>query len=152
MNIAGKRLTAVLLPLLVVTMVVNLASCGTILYPERHNQPAGKIDVGVAFLDGIGLLFFIIPGVIAFAVDFSNHSIYLPHSRSSRLDGGHNYSALHFDGKPDMATIENMVRAETGKTIDLRQASVQVVRLDSAAGLDARFALYDAGNRVALAQ
>lgn len=152
MKIAGKRLTAAVIPLLVVAIVANLASCGTILYPERHNQPAGKIDVGVAVLDGIGLLFFIIPGVIAFAVDFSNHSIYLPHSHSSRLDGDHNYSALHFDGKPDLAAIEGMVRAQTGKAIDLRQADVQVLRLDSTADLDVRFALYDADKRVASAQ
>ena len=39
-------------------------SCGTILYPERRGQPAGKIDVGVAVLDGIGLLVFLVPGVI----------------------------------------------------------------------------------------
>jgi hypothetical protein len=55
-----------------------LASCGTILYPERRGQPAGRLDVGVVVLDGIGLLLFLVPGVIAFAVDFATGAIYLP--------------------------------------------------------------------------
>jgi hypothetical protein len=59
--------------------------CGTILYPERRGQQSGRIDVGVAVLDGIGLLFFIIPGVIAFAVDFSTGAIFLPGGRRSSL-------------------------------------------------------------------
>jgi len=66
-------------------LVFQLAACGTILYPERKGQVSGKIDVGVAVLDGIGLLFFIIPGVIAYAVDFSNGTIYLPGTAS--VDG-----------------------------------------------------------------
>lgn len=36
------------------------------------------IDWKIAALDGLGLLFFFIPGVIAFAVDFHNGTIYLP--------------------------------------------------------------------------
>ena len=35
-------------------LVFQLAACGTILYPERKGQVSGKIDVGVAVLDGIG--------------------------------------------------------------------------------------------------
>lgn len=52
--------------------------CGTILHPERRGQPAGKLDWKIVALDGLGLLFFFIPGVIAFAADFSNGTIYLP--------------------------------------------------------------------------
>src|SRR6516165_5877668 len=57
---------------------VFLASCGTVLYPERRGQPTGRLDVGVVALDGIGLLVFLVPGIIAFAVDFSTGAIYLP--------------------------------------------------------------------------
>ncbi|HRX75648.1 MAG TPA: hypothetical protein P5341_16175, partial [Hyphomonas sp.] len=35
-------------------------------------------------LDGIGLLLFLIPGLIAFAVGFSNDTIYLPGRRRRR--------------------------------------------------------------------
>jgi len=56
-----------------------VAGCGTILYPERRNQPpGGNLDWGIVALDGVGLLLFFIPGVIAFAVDFSTGAIYLP--------------------------------------------------------------------------
>ncbi|MFN3911446.1 hypothetical protein [Hyphomonas sp.] len=58
----------------------SLGACGTIMYPERKGQVDGRIDPTVAILDGIGLLLFLVPGVIAFAVDFSNGTIYLPGS------------------------------------------------------------------------
>ena len=52
--------------------------CGTILYPERRYQPHGDVDLKVVALDTLGLLLFFIPGVIAFAVDFTTGAIYLP--------------------------------------------------------------------------
>lgn len=56
-----------------------VAGCGMILHPERRNQPpGGDMDWGVFALDAVGLLLFFIPGVIAFAVDFSTGAIYLP--------------------------------------------------------------------------
>ncbi len=72
--------------LLVGTLITSLTACGTILYPERKGQTQGQIDPAVLALDGIGLLFYLIPGVIAFAVDFSNGTIYLPHGRHKLTD------------------------------------------------------------------
>lgn len=54
------------------------AGCGTIMYPERRGQPSGRLDTRVVALDAIGLIFFFVPGVVAFAVDFATGSIYLP--------------------------------------------------------------------------
>ena len=147
MNITSKALTSIVTPILTLTLIANLAACGTILYPERNGQKAGQIDPAIAILDGVGLLFFIIPGVIAFAVDFSNHSIYLPQGHSSKK-----FSQLKMHGKIDMATIGNFIRIKTGKTVDLQQSNVAVTRLDSVAELDARFALYGASSHIALAQ
>ncbi|WP_145111833.1 polyribonucleotide nucleotidyltransferase [Gimesia panareensis] len=59
-------------------LTCSLTGCGTILYPERRGQPSGPLDWKIVGLDSIGLLFFFIPGVIAFAVDFINGTIYLP--------------------------------------------------------------------------
>ena len=59
-------------------LATALSGCGTLLYPERKGQTGGRIDPSVAILDGLGLLLFLIPGLIAFAVDFSNGTIYLP--------------------------------------------------------------------------
>ena len=58
-----------------------VAGCGMILHPERRGQlPGGGLDWGIVALDGLGLLLFFIPGVIAFAVDFATGAIYLPPS------------------------------------------------------------------------
>ncbi len=58
--------------------------CGYVLHPERRGQTGGRVDPGIAILDGIGLLFYVVPGVVAFAVDFSSGAIYLPSDKSDR--------------------------------------------------------------------
>jgi hypothetical protein len=59
-----------------------VVGCGTILHPERRYQPQGvDLDWGIVALDTLGLLLFFIPGVIAFAVDFTTGAIYLPPSQ-----------------------------------------------------------------------
>lgn len=56
-----------------------LTGCGMILHPDRRGQPpGGGLDWSVVALDGLGLLLFFLPGVIAFAVDFTTGAIYLP--------------------------------------------------------------------------
>jgi len=67
-----------------VTLLVQVFGCGTIIYPERRGQKSGRIDPGIAILDGIGLIFFIIPGLVAYAIDFTTGAIYFP--------GGHRAS------------------------------------------------------------
>jgi hypothetical protein len=64
---------------------VSLISCGTILHPERKGQVSGRIDPSIAVLNGLGLLLYFVPGIIAFAVDFSNGTIYLPDGRQTSL-------------------------------------------------------------------
>ncbi len=55
-------------------------SCGTLFYSERKGQGSGKIDAGVAVMDSLLLLLFIVPGVVALIVDFNNDTIYEPGS------------------------------------------------------------------------
>ena len=102
---------------------LQVVGCGTIIYPERKGQKTGKIDTSIAILDGIGLLFFIIPGVIAFAVDFNNGSIYLP--------TGNSYTNLNEDEKDSLAlvkipsdkldlyTVTQVIKEHTGQIIKL---------------------------------
>jgi hypothetical protein len=70
-------------------MLLQLISCGTLLYPERRGQKSGELDLAVVLMDSIGLLFFIIPGVVAFAVDIDTGAIYLPpgHSKAKGRRG-----------------------------------------------------------------
>ncbi|MBF0479143.1 MAG: hypothetical protein HQL26_06635 [Candidatus Omnitrophica bacterium] len=112
-------------------LIVQLTGCGTILYPERKGQRSGRIDVGVAVLDGIGLLFFLIPGVIAYAVDFNNGTIYLPGTFRSSLDLK-NMKQVKFDSKHcTTASIEKIIKEQTGYEVKLNQNNVKVSRLKS---------------------
>jgi hypothetical protein len=65
-----------------VALVVQLTGCGWLLHPERRGQTSGRIDAGIAILDGVGLLLFLVPGVVAYAVDFVTGTIYLPGTAS----------------------------------------------------------------------
>lgn len=117
------------------TLLINLSACGTILYPERKGQRAGRIDVGVAVLDGIGLLFFLVPGVIAYAVDFATGTIYLPGGRHAALDNPldkNDMLVLHV-GKENLSreNIERVIYAQTGKDLNAANADVEVYKLDA---------------------
>jgi len=67
-------------------LLMNLTACGYFLYPERKGQQGGRVDPVVVILDGAALLFGILPGIVAFAVDFTNGTIYLPPGGSSAID------------------------------------------------------------------
>lgn len=111
-------------------LVVQLLGCGTILYPERRGQPAGRYDTDIVILDAIGLLFFIVPGVVAFGVDFSTGAIYLPKggkSKSSQIFGQTEIYQLEL-GTRDAAGIAAAVEEQTGLVINLHSRSVTVLR------------------------
>lgn len=72
-----RRLSAVFLAVLCL-LPLPCAGCGTLFYPERRGQDSGDIDPTVAILDGVGLLFFVVPGLVAYVIDFSTGAIYLP--------------------------------------------------------------------------
>lgn len=121
-------------------MVVQLTACGMILYPERKGQRPGRIDPGVAILDGIGLFFFIIPGVIAFAVDFGTGAIYLP---GHRADSGALPETTVVKTDPallDESYIEAVVESHTGKKVDLSAEGVVLRELRSPDALHAAYA------------
>lgn len=119
---------------LVAALALQTAGCGTILHPERRGQRGGRLDVGVVVLDAIGLLFFVIPGVIAFAVDFSNGTIYLPGGGPGIL------SEIRFDktGDPKSA-VEAALLARTGRAVKLDAPGAEVVALGSLDEMRTRF-------------
>lgn len=136
-------------------LVIQLAGCGTLLYPERRGQTSGDIDPGVAILNGIGLLFFIIPGLVAYAIDFSTGAIYLPPNRKAELESvmaldglrveqENGRTVVHVD--PDRLTpelVDTIVEAATGVTEGTSHSRLEVYRLDddsSFAGQFRRFA------------
>ena len=112
---------------IIVLLVFQLVGCGTIFYPERRGQRAGHLDIGVVALDAIGLLFFLVPGIIAFAVDFSNGTIYLP-GGSLRAQ----MKEIKFDPKhTSLAQIERIIKDETGHNVQLTQNNIKVSHLKS---------------------
>lgn len=137
-----QRLTTkLLIGALATTLLMQLTACGTILHPERKGQKSGQIDPAIAIFDGIGLLFFFLPGVIAFAVDFSNGTIYLPGGRQSSLsDEELQRVAPH--GKLDEKSLAEILRAKGLLEQDQAQ-HLQIQQLDSLGEVYARLAIYD---------
>jgi hypothetical protein len=112
------------------------SSCGTILHPERIGQPPGRLDPGVVALDGVGLLVFLIPGAIAFAVDFYTGAIYLPPQYSLNESAPRSADAPLITVRVDPRTltpdrIEQIVREQTGRDVQLVAGRYTVSRLKS---------------------
>ena len=66
--------------------LIAASGCGYIIYPERQGQTGSRIDPVVAAMDAGLLLLYIVPGLVAFAVDFTNGTIYIPPGGQSALD------------------------------------------------------------------
>lgn len=111
-----KKILRSLSILLVLIFTLQLYACGTLMYPERRGQKQGEIDVKVAVLDGLGLLFCIIPGVVAYIVDFSTGAIYLPAGKRNMVDSSQSQMKVVYLDKQkinDSNYIREVVTHET---------------------------------------
>lgn len=122
----GRRHRATAAAALLLAAIAFQSGCGTILYPERRGQDArGDLDIGVVLLNGVGLLFFLIPGIIAYAVDFSTGAIYHPPSEEGLIDTDSSSRAPDLVIPPHELTAERLameLSASTGK--DITEADV----------------------------
>jgi len=116
---------------LIFFLMIQMSACGILLYPERQGQKRGTIDAGVAVLDAVGLLFFIVPGVIAFAVDFATGAIYLPPGQSkTKLFAGKSTPVVQLDLKDlNAVNIEAVIAGHTGYQISLSQPNIEVSKI-----------------------
>lgn len=105
--------------LLCLSLLTQLAACGTIFYPERRGQISGKIDPAVAIMNAIGLLFYIIPGLLAFAVDFTTGAIYLPGGKHAQVDPQLLQQAVQPDGSIDNLRLKTIIEQQTGQHLPL---------------------------------
>ncbi|MGO2009092.1 hypothetical protein [Vreelandella alkaliphila] len=112
--------------------IVTLSGCGTLFHPERKGQLSGNIDPVVAVANGVGLLFFIVPGVIAYAVDFSNGTIYLPSASSASVD------IHHLDDAMDVASLEKLLSDKAGQPVSLEN---ELLMMEEVASLDEALAM-----------
>ena len=100
------------------TLLTQLTACGSIFYPDRRGQIEGKIDPAVAAMDAIGILFYVLPGLIAFAIDFTTGAIYLPEGKYS-LAPHDLQDAIGQDGKVDNRKLKAIILRETGHSLPL---------------------------------
>ena len=103
---------------LVVTLLTQLTACGTIFYPDRRGQIGGKIDPVVAGLNAVGILFYVIPGLIAFGIDFATGAIYLPNNQYS-LAPEKLQDAIGADGRVDNLKLKAILQRELGRDLPL---------------------------------
>ena len=118
--------------LTLIAVVCQSLGCGTLLHPERRGQPnSGRIDPAVAILDGVGLLLFFIPGVIAFAVDFATGAIYLPPDYYGQADAG-SFDPAKCDviqvppSELTQEKLETVLTERTGHSVNLQPGSYNV--------------------------
>ncbi len=134
----NRRFLKPMTTILCIVALLNLTACGTLLHPERKGQSHGRLDPGVVLLDAIGMLFFFVPGVIAFAVDFSNGTIYLPNGKHAQLSPDQ-LEALAEDGTVNVEALETVIREtlapNSSVSLDLNLAS----RVRSESELDTLF-------------
>ena len=108
---------------LAVLLAVSLltASCGTLLYPERRGQSHGRIDPSVAILDGVGLIVFLVPGLIAFGVDFATGAIYMPRATAANDPDEPQFDVVRGSSQGlAIDEVESIVSDRLGKSVDIQ--------------------------------
>ncbi|MCY1285501.1 hypothetical protein D9M68_611200 [compost metagenome] len=105
--------------LVAATLLTQLTACGTLFFPDRRGQIEGQVDPVVAGLNAIGLLFYVIPGLIAFGIDFATGAIYLPAGQHAQVSPELLKDAIGADGKVDNARLKAIIERETGHSLPL---------------------------------
>ncbi len=108
------------------------AGCGTLMYPERRGQSrTGGIDWTVAGMDTIGLVLFLVPGVIAFAIDYHNGSLFLSEGSAS-TSGKRTLRTVKLSSPhPSRGEIAAVILSETGKALDFDEGSFVTRRMET---------------------
>jgi hypothetical protein len=123
--------------LIAVMLLIEVFGCGTIFYPERRGQKSGRIDPGIAILDGIGLLFFIIPGLVAYGIDFTTGAIYLPGGQRSSEP----MRVVHVNPRElNQAKIKEVLIREAGCPEDIRLESAEVYVIEGSESIQTMLA------------
>lgn len=128
-----KQLKTSLSIMMILFVLIQTGACGFILYPERKGQTSGRIDPGVAILDAILLIPGILPGVIAFAVDFVSGCIYLPggYVNVDVVSEGQDEQRLALAADQlDLSTLERLLSEKTGKPVHLDRDDIRILRVN----------------------
>ena len=123
-------------------LVAPLSACGTLLYPERRGQKGGRLDTAVVILDGLGLLLFLVPGIVAFAVDFGTGAIYLPGGRAEASDEFDKYA--YSGGALTEEEFDRAYEAQYGKKRDFDFENVQRIEVSDVEDMRRKYAVINA--------
>ncbi|AIZ34293.1 polyribonucleotide nucleotidyltransferase [Pseudomonas sp. K1(2024)] len=104
---------------LIAALLTQMTACGTIIYPDRRGQIEGKIDPVVAVMDAIGILFWVLPGLIAFGVDFATGAIYYPGGKTAQIDPAKLKPAVDAQGNVDKLKLQAILESELGQRLPL---------------------------------
>jgi len=118
MEVPMRTRSRVIGGVLAVSLFTQLAACGTLFYPDRRGQIDGKIDPAIAALNAVGLLFYVIPGLIAFGIDFATGAIYFPDENYS-VAPETLHEAIGADGQIDMLRLKAIIEDQTGRSLPL---------------------------------
>src|SRR3954471_4201465 len=116
-----KKFSNTILMTLLAVMTLQMTGCGYLMYPERRGQKGGRIDVGIALLDGVGLVFFLVPGIIAYAIDFSSGTIYVPGTNHASVDGRELKTVAFDPAHYTQKGLEKLIQANTGVAVKMNQ-------------------------------
>lgn len=112
------RTTRIICATLGTALLTQLAACGTLFFPDRRGQIDGKIDPAIVALDAIGLLFYVIPGLIAFGIDFTTGAVYLPDGQYTLAPQALR-EAIGEDGQIDKERLKTVFQRELGRDLPL---------------------------------
>lgn len=126
---------------LAVSLFTQLTACGTLFYPDRRGQIEGKIDPTIAALNAVGLLFYVIPGLIAFGIDFATGAIYFPDDQFS-MAPEKLQEAIGADGQIDRLRLKAIIEEQTGRSLPLDDP--RLIRHDGSLEQLAAFGLHPA--------
>jgi hypothetical protein len=137
-----KQLTKIFGAAISVVLIIQLSACGFFMYPERRGQsPGGRIDPAIATLDALGLLLFIFPGVIAFAVDITNGTLYFPSERhrSSTSNETKQMTVIRVNpGELNKKRIQEIVQRHTGVSIRSDLRDMEIYEMDRSENIEAK--------------
>ncbi|MGB4074264.1 polyribonucleotide nucleotidyltransferase [Pseudomonas sp.] len=105
--------------ILAAALLTQLTACGTLFFPDRRGQIEGRIDPVVAGLNAIGILFYVLPGLIAFGIDFATGAIYLPDGQTAQVDPQDLKQVVDADGNIDPAKLKALIEVQTGHSLPL---------------------------------
>ncbi len=127
-----QKIKSLIISLVLLTTILSqVTSCGYVLHPERRGQKSGQIDWAIVGLDAIGLIFFVVPGLISFGVDIYSGTIYLTHSTriSSNIEEWEGVQKIKIDPKNiNEETIAAAIKENTGISVNFDDPNLKIYR------------------------